>query len=316
MARLTVWLAATRPRTLAAGAAPVAVGTALAATTVPVRWDGVAACLIGAILIQIGCNFANDLGDALKGGDTPDRLGPRRAVATGEISARAMGVATAIVLAFAFLVGLWLTAIAGWPILILGVVSIVLALAYTTGPFPLAYLGLGDLFVLLFFGFAAVLGSWWVQVAAAGVPGVPPWPCWAVAGAIGLQATAILAVNNLRDLPTDGRVGKRTLAVRLGDRLSRVYLLALHASAVALFAVAAIALSWLWPAVGVAAFGAVVAGIGTVRAQGAALNPWLGRTAAVELLTAATVSISACFGAWSSAEFTTWVSRLVCGVTV
>ncbi len=304
MARLAVWLAATRPRTLAAGAAPVAVGTALASAAVPVRWDGVAACLIGAILIQIGCNFANDLGDALKGGDTPDRLGPRRAVATGAISARAMGVATAIVLALAFLVGLWLTAIAGWPILVLGVVSIVLALAYTTGPFPLAYIGLGDLFVLLFFGFAAVLGSWWVQVAAAGTPSLPPWPGWAVAGAVGLQATAIIAVNNLRDLPTDGRVGKRTLAVRLGDRLSRCYLLMLHAGAVALLALAATSLTWLWPAVIVAGLGAAVAGPGAVQAQGAALNPWLGRTAAVELATAIAVGVGV------------WVSRSSAGATV
>ncbi|MBA3685757.1 MAG: 1,4-dihydroxy-2-naphthoate octaprenyltransferase [Planctomycetes bacterium] len=322
MLALRSWLLATRPRTLAAGLAPVAVGTALASTGVPVDWLIAGACLLGALFIQIGVNFANDAFDALKGADTPDRLGPTRAVASGAISARAMLIATAVVLTLALGVGLYLADRGGWPILVLGLVSLVCAVAYTGGPFPLAYHGLGDFFVFLFFGLFAVLGSAWLQVAvivnagyAAGVTigfqhavsdatGARilqrvwssseswllrlPWEWWLVAAAIGLQATAIIAVNNLRDIETDARVGKRTLAVRLGDRASRRYYALLQiAAATALWCAALGEGGWpLALPAGVATIGAMLLAFTVARAQGRALNRELARTAALELVTA------------------------------
>jgi len=291
MATIQDWLMATRPKTLLAGVVPVAVGTALAGQIGPIHWWAAAACLAGSLLIQIGCNFANDAFDGLKGADTPDRLGPTRAVAAGLISARAMLIATGVVLTLAFLVGLYLTTFGGWPILVLGCISLVCAVAYTAGPFPLAYVGLGDLFVLLFFGFFAVLGSLWVQH--------PNWPfapmAWLIAAAVGLQATAIIAVNNLRDIATDVRVGKRTLAVRLGDRLTRSYYFALH-----LFAGACLSAAWilggpqhLWLAAAIALLGGAILAGGDATAQGSALNVYLARTAALQVGTGAAI-ISAC----------------------
>lgn len=276
---LRTWLSATRPKTLPAAVAPVAVGTALAATQGPWRLDLALGCLGGAMLLQIGCNFANDAGDALRGADTPDRLGPPRAVASGLISARAMLIGAAIALALAAGVGAWLASASGWQLWLIGLGSVVAALAYTLGPVPLAYVGLGDLFVLLFFGLAAVLGSAWVQA--------PVWPLsaawWWAATAVGLQATTLIAINNLRDIPTDARTGKRTLAVRLGDRTTRIYHLALHLLA-----------GGAWLAAGLPA-AALIAGIaGTIlgvvvwRSQGAALNRCLGLAAAVQLAVAGT----------------------------
>jgi len=302
------WLAATRPRTLAAGLVPVAVGTALPGPGIPVRWDAAAGCLIGALLIQIGVNFANDAFDGIKGADAPGRLGPPRAVASGLVSPRAMLIATALVLLAALGVGLWLATIGGWPILILGLVSLLCAVAYTGGPFPLAYHGLGDLFVLLFFGLFAVLGSVWVQVAdwvarmyAAGTPltfraGMSytdqwllrlPGEWWLIATAVGLQATAIIAVNNLRDIATDARVGKRTLAVRLGDRRSRIYYGILHLAAAGCWWGAATLLErpWLMVPAAIATIGGAALARGVARAQGTDLNRYLARSAALELIT-------------------------------
>jgi 1,4-dihydroxy-2-naphthoate octaprenyltransferase len=264
----------------------VVVGTALAGYAGPIDWLVAAACLAGALLIQIGTNFANDAFDALKGADTAARIGPQRAVASGLITPRAMLAGTAVVLALALAIGLYLARFGGWPVLALGLVSLVCAVAYTGGPFPLAYVGLGDAFVFLFFGLFAVLGSYWVQVAPAGRAGIDP-VCVLVAEAVGLQATGIIAVNNLRDRATDGPAGKRTLAVRLGDRATRVYIVLLHVGATACLGMAA----WLlraWPL----AIPAAVAGIGggllcsgLVRCHGAALNRYLARSAALELIT-------------------------------
>ncbi|MBA3699860.1 MAG: 1,4-dihydroxy-2-naphthoate polyprenyltransferase [Planctomycetes bacterium] len=311
--RLSTWLLATRPKTLAAGAVPVLVGTALGATLVPINWLAALGCLIGALLIQIGCNFANDAFDALKGADSAARIGPQRAVASGLISPRAMLIATGIVLALAFIVGLWLASFGGWIILVLGVISLVCAVAYTAGPFPLAYVGLGDLFVFLFFGLVAVIGSGWVQAAPALAALLPfdqlgakgfaianwsqqqiglhawsdlPRTWWLVASAVGLQATGIIAVNNLRDIATDVTVGKRTLAVRLGDRLTRVYTCLLHlAATVCLVVVALKTGGWLWLPAVVAGVGGLLLCSGLVRATGPALNGYLARSAALELIT-------------------------------
>lgn len=284
---MSPWLLATRPKTLAAGFVPVAVGVGLAATVVPPSWGVAAGTLAGALLIQIGCNFANDAFDALKGADTAERQGPVRAVAAGLISPRTMLVATALVLLAAFAVGLWLTSVGGWPILVLGLVSIACAVGYTAGPLPLAYVGLGDLFVFLFFGLAAVLGTAWLQVMAGGsAVGARlelPWPWWAAAAAVGLQATALIAINNLRDIATDAPVGKRTLAVRLGARATRWYHLCLHLAATACWFAATTAL----PALGLAALAALIGGILLARrvflSEGAALNACLANAAKLEL---------------------------------
>ena len=275
---LRAWLLATRPKTLAAAVAPVAVGTALAATTGPWRLDLALGCLAGAMLLQIGCNFANDAGDALRGADTPDRLGPQRAVASGLISPRAMLLGAALALLAAAGVGTWLAAASGWQLWVVGVASVVAALAYTLGPVPLAYVGLGDLFVLIFFGFTAVLGAAWVQD--------PHWPFpiawWSAAAGTGLQATVLIAINNLRDIPTDARTGKRTLAVRLGERGTRLYHSLLHAAAV---------VCW-WHAAGLDAAGTALVGGLALSAmvwtsRGRELNRCLGLAALVQLLTAA-----------------------------
>lgn len=286
---------ATRPKTLAAGIVPVAVGTALAGTVTGIDWSLAGGCLVGALLIQIGCNFANDAFDSLKGADTAARLGPTRAVAAGLISARAMLIATAVVLTLALGVGLWLAQVGGWPILGIGIISLICAVAYTGGPYPLAYIGLGDLFVLLFFGLFAVLGSAWIQVA--GGPRELPLPWWCAAVGIGLQATAIVCVNNLRDLATDGPAGKRTLCVRLGDRASRWYYGALHAGAALAFALGA---AFSTPAgrdpymagCTCAAVGGLFLVRGVYPTVGAGLNVYLARTAAVELVTGAAVILA------------------------
>ena len=287
---ISAWISATRPKTLAAGVVPVAVGTALAGTVVGIDWLIAGGCLAGALLIQIGCNFANDAFDSLKGADTAARVGPQRAVAAGLITARTMLMATALILVAALAVGVWLATVGGWPVLVLGLVSLVCAVAYTGGPFPLAYLGLGDLFVLLFFGGFAVLGSAWMQVADS--TRILPATWWWVATGVGLQAVAIICVNNLRDIATDGPAGKRTVCVRLGDAASRWYYGALHAGAALAFVIAAACASPLardpYVAAGVlASVGGVLLARGVKRTHGAALNSYLARTAALELATGA-----------------------------
>ena len=211
-----IWLQAARLRTLPAAIVPVVVGTAVAAATARVAWGPALAALGGALAIQIGTNFANDVFDAEKGADGPDRIGPTRAVAAGLISAAAMKRAMIAAFALAAAFGLYLAARAGWPVVAIGVASIASGIAYTGGPWPLGYHGLGDLFVMIFFGFVAVCGTAFVQLGAV--------PCLAVWAAIpvGAIATAIIVVNNLRDRATDVRVGKRTLAVRFGRRAAIV----------------------------------------------------------------------------------------------
>jgi 1,4-dihydroxy-2-naphthoate octaprenyltransferase len=291
----SAWISATRPKTLAAGVVPVAVGTALAGTVARIDWLAAAACLAGALLIQIGCNFANDACDGLRGVDGPGRLGPQRAVAAGLIGARTMLAAAVAVLALAFVIGLYLTALGGWPVLALGVASIACAFLYTAGPWPLAYVGLGDLFVLLFFGLFAVLGSAWVQVHPRGL-GLAGW-WWAVAVAVGLQATAIIAVNNLRDIATDGPAGKRTLAVRLGAPATRIYYLALHLGAggclLGAWILSPAAPPWLALPGGIALVGGLLLSGLVARSDGAALNVCLARTAALEAATGAAL-VGAC----------------------
>lgn len=219
------WLLASRPATLPAALVPVAVGTACAHAAGGLRWTPALAALLGAVFIQIGTNFANDVFDAEKGADTEERLGPTRAVAAGLISARSMRIAMVIAFGLATLAGVFLVSVAGWPILAIGVASILSGIAYTGGPYPLGYHGLGDLFVFVFFGFVAVCGTAYVQLGDV--------PLLAIAASIpvGALATAILVVNNVRDRHTDVKAGKRTLAVRFGKRAAIIqYALLMAAS--------------------------------------------------------------------------------------
>ena len=207
---LGAWILASRPKTLSAAAVPVLVGTACAASRGPVKWGPAVASLLGALLLQIGANFANDVFDYEKGADTAERLGPTRAVQAGLLSARAMRVGMVVVFGLALGIGCYLTAVSGFVILLIGLASIASAIAYTGGPYPLGYNGLGDLFVFVFFGLVAVCGTAYVEL------GEVPMLALACSVPVGALATAILVVNNLRDRVTDATVGKRTLAVRFG----------------------------------------------------------------------------------------------------
>ena len=206
----TIWWLAFRPKTLVAAVVPVAVGAAVAQQHGGFALLPTLACLVGALLIQIGTNLANDAFDFEKGADTEERLGPTRAVQAGILTSRQVKLATAVVFAMAVGVGLYLSTVGGWPIVALGVVSIASGVAYTAGPYPLAYVGLGELFVMIFFGFAAVCGTAFIQLGL-----VPEGSIWCGAG-VGAVSTALIVVNNLRDRETDARSGKMTLIARFG----------------------------------------------------------------------------------------------------
>jgi 1,4-dihydroxy-2-naphthoate octaprenyltransferase len=211
------WIAAARPKTLAAGLVPVLLGSALAFQQGGFQFGVFFCALFGALAIQVGTNYVNDASDFERGADTEDRLGPARMAASGLIKPRALYVGAGACFVLAFLFGLYLVAQAGIWILVIGLVSILFAVAYTAGPFPLAYLGLGDLFVLLFFGLVAVTGTAFAHLGTVGADAIY------LSLACGCQGMTLIAINNLRDIPTDIRAGKKTLAVRLGDKISRVY---------------------------------------------------------------------------------------------
>lgn len=208
------WLEAARPKTLLAAVIPVMVGTALAAAHEVEDYPEAAICLGFALLVQIGTNFANDYFDFVKGADTTARVGPRRAVAAGLIAPGRMLAATWLVLGVAFAVGLLLVREGGWVLLPIGIVSIGCAIAYTGGPFPLGYNGLGDVFVFIFFGLVAVDTTFFVQ------SGYVTTDVTSCAAAIGLLAANILVANNYRDAETDARAGKKTLVVRFGRKFA------------------------------------------------------------------------------------------------
>ena len=212
---LRIWLEATRPRTLPAAVSPVVVGSALAWHAG--KFDGVAAglCLLFALLIQIGTNFANDYYDFVKGADSAERVGPRRAVAAGLVKPETMRAAMIAVFAVAFVGGLSLIAWGGPWLLAVGVASIACGVAYTGGPWPLGYNGLGDVFVFVFFGLVAVGATFFVQA------GEITFDALLAGAAIGLLAANILVVNNYRDAETDAAAGKRTLVVRFGRGFAR-----------------------------------------------------------------------------------------------
>jgi 1,4-dihydroxy-2-naphthoate octaprenyltransferase len=232
------WLLAARPRTLIAAIAPVLTGTGLAAFHDALNWLPAAAALLGAVLIQIGTNLANDYYDFVRGGDTEERIGPVRVTQAGILAPEVVRRGMMATLAAAVLVGVYLVSVAGWPIVLIGLASVACAVLYTGGPFPLAYHGLGDVFVFVFFGLVAVGGTYYVQALT--------WPLDALLAGAGLGAlsTAILVVNNLRDIETDERAGKRTLAVRIGVRGTQAeYVLVLMAAA-AVPVVGVVSFSW------------------------------------------------------------------------
>lgn len=277
---LGTWVLAIRPKTLTAALAPVAVGTAAALAEGQARWLPALAALVGAILIQIGTNLTNDYYDFKKGADTEERLGPKRVTQSGLIAPRTVlaGALTSFGLAFA--VGCYLMWIGGWPIAVVGVASLLSGYAYTGGPFPLAYNGLGDLFVFVFFGLVAVCGTFYVQAGTVSELAV------LASVAMGTSGTALLVVNNLRDASTDVKANKRTLVVRFGERAGRIEYVAML---VLSFAVPVL----LW-ATGRASAWVLIALLSApvawpplrrvLREQGAALNPALGETARFQIV--------------------------------
>lgn len=221
-----VWWSALRPRTLTAAIAPVLVATALAARDGVLLVPAAVGCLGFALLIQIGTNFANDYFDFVKGADTAERVGPARAVASGWVTPATMRAAMIAVFAVAFMVGLSLLTYGGWPLLLVGVASILCGVAYTGGPYPLGYNGLGDVFVFVFFGLVAVGATYFVQA------GVITGEAWMLGAGIGALATNILVVNNYRDADTDQVAGKRTTVVRFGRRFARAQFSVAHVVAI------------------------------------------------------------------------------------
>ena len=215
MSPLRLWVSAARPRTLPAAVAPVLVGTALAVSEGALRPLAFACALVGSVFIQIGTNLSNDYSDARRGADTDDRLGPVRVTAGGLMPPRQVLVGTYLAFGIAVLAGVYLIAVAGVELLIVGVVSILAGVLYTGGPRPYGYEGLGELFVFLFFGVVAVTGSYFVQTERLSLEAL------ALSVPVGLLAAAIIVVNNVRDVDTDRRAGKRTLAVKLGRRRAR-----------------------------------------------------------------------------------------------
>lgn len=223
------WWLAIRPATLPAAVAPVLVGLGAAVGVgAALRVDTALACLGVALLLQIAANLANDLSDFNRGADTPDRTGPLRVAAAGLVSPRDMQIAIGIVLVLAGVVGLYLVSVGGIALLALGALAMVATLAYTGGPWPYGYRGLGEVFVFTFFGLVAVVGTAYLQTLR-----LEPL-FWLASIPVGSLITGILVVNNLRDIPTDGAASKRTLAVMFGERFARAEYLAMLGVAAAI----------------------------------------------------------------------------------
>jgi len=270
------WLMAARPRTLPAAVAPVVVGTAMAAADQVAALGPALAALAAALLIQVATNLANDYFDHARGTDTEERLGPVRVTQAGILSPEAVLRGTGVTLALAVLVGGYLVWVGGLPILAIGVVSLICAVAYTGGPFPLAYHGLGDLFVFVFFGLVAVGGTYWVQALA-----FEPELLLAGAG-VGALVTAILVVNNLRDREGDAASGKRTMAVVLGESGTRIQYAVLLAVGALVPLLGVVLVGWsAWTLLSLLGFRFALSPLEKVMtfADPRELNPALGQTA-------------------------------------
>jgi 1,4-dihydroxy-2-naphthoate octaprenyltransferase len=272
---------AARVRTLPASVAPVLVGTSLALGAGHFDPLAFAAALLGALFIQVGTNLSNDYSDARRGADSEDRLGPVRVTAGGLVPPKQVLIATYASFALAVACGAYLVAVAGPELLAVGAASILAGVLYTGGPRPYGYEGLGEVFVFLFFGIVAVVGSYFVQVQEL------PWPAFVCAVPVGLLASAILVVNNLRDIDSDRRAGKRTLAVRLGANRTRTLysamLVGAFVSAPLPWALGSMT-AWLllsWAAIPLAVR---VARTVRTRTDGPSLNGALARTGALQLI--------------------------------
>jgi 1,4-dihydroxy-2-naphthoate polyprenyltransferase len=274
------WLLAARPKTLTAALAPVAVGTGVAFGAGAGRWVPALAALAGALLIQVGTNLFNDYYDFQKGADTAERLGPVRVTQAGLLAPRSVLAAAVLCIGAASVVGAYLASVGGWPVMAIGLCSILAGWAYTGGPAPLGYLGLGEVFVLVFFGFVAVGGTVWVQALA-----LPP-VTWLAGLSVGCTATLLIVVNNLRDIDTDRRAGKHTLAARFGERFARgEYLLLLAVAFLAPFGAWASGLVRAAVLLPVAALPLALPPLRLVlRARGAALNQALSGSARLQLV--------------------------------
>ncbi len=275
-----IWVMAARIRTLPAAVAPVLVGTSLALGAGVFHPLAFVAALLGAVFIQVGTNLSNDYSDARRGADTEDRLGPVRVTAGGLVPPKQVLIATYATFGLAVLCGVYLVAVAGPELIAVGAASILAGVLYTGGPRPYGYEGLGEVFVFLFFGVVAVTGSYFVQVQEL------PWQAFGCAIPVGLLASAILVVNNVRDIDTDRRAGKRTLAVRLGrERTRGLYTAMVTGAFVSAPVLWALGMSpWLllcWVVIPLAA--QVVKTVRT-RVDGPTLNGALARTGMLQLL--------------------------------
>lgn len=293
---MRIWLNAARPRTLPAAIAPVLVGTAAVYAAVGdlPRWGGFVAALVASILIQIGTNLANDYSDARRGADSADRLGPVRVTSAGLVTPRRVLIATWIAFGIAGLLGIYLAVLAGPIILLVGALSIAAGVLYTGGPRPYGYAGLGEVFVFLFFGLVSVNGSYYVQLEEI------TWVSVGLSVAVGFLSTAILVVNNTRDMDTDRRAKKNTLAVRIGRERSRALYLALMLGAFVVLALTVVLNGGPWPALlGLLALPMTIKPIKAMRTRtdGPSLNAALADTGAAlgifSLLTAIGLVIGA-----------------------
>ncbi len=286
---MNVWIAGARPRTLPAAVVPVAVGTAVAVGDGVIAWRALAA-LVVALAIQVGTNYANDYQDGVRGTDDV-RVGPVRLVASGLASASTVRGAALAAFGVAALAGLALAAAVGWELVLVGLVSFAAGWLYTGGPKPYGYLGLGEVFVFVFFGLVATVGSTYVQTgevtALAAGAAVP----------VGLLATALLVVNNLRDIPTDTEAGKRTMAVRLGDRTTRIVYVTMLVDVFLLVVVLAVT-ARIPALLGLVGLGFAVPPIREVRrgAVGSALIPVLGATGRTQLVTGLLLALGLALG--------------------
>jgi 1,4-dihydroxy-2-naphthoate octaprenyltransferase len=280
---VNVWVEAARPRTLPASLAPVLVGTAAGATAHGIVWSRFALVVVVALAIQVAVNYANDYFDGVRGVDTVQRAGPRRAVASGLVTPKAMLVGIAAVMAIAAAAGIALAAMVSWWLLLIGLGAFISLLGYSGGPRPYASAGLGEVFVFVFFGLIATLGSSYVQHR------MLPATAWVAAVATGVLAVAILVVNNLRDVPTDAIAGKRTLAVRIGEARTRQLFIGAIAIGVLLAVVGEpLAARSGWPLIALLAVPLAREPVNAVRGGGVgrALIPALGGTGKLELAVA------------------------------
>jgi len=266
-----VWLMAARPRTLSAAVSPVLVGTAIAHRAGALRPLPALLALLASLFIQIGTNFANDYSDFKRGADA-NRLGPQRVTQSGLVAPGTVKLAAWIAFGISGVLGIGLAALSGWPVIAIGVASVAAGWLYTGGPWPLGYHGLGDLFVFVFFGLVATCGTAYAQALFV------PHEAWVAGAAVGSLATAILVVNNLRDRQADAKVGKNTLAVKLGAAPSRAQYVVLVVAPFAL----ALLLGTAWPLLALVA--AIPALRTVLKEEGAALNRGLGQTARLQIL--------------------------------